>query len=106
MAILEDFYYYALKRNNSLAQNTLDAMKAENENISLLVTGGFHTDGISDYLKDKRVCYVVVAPVVDEISKDDTKYINALQGKKTPFELQLEQEEKLTSEDVDATSSD
>ena len=106
MPLLEDFYYFAAKRNDVLAQNTINGMVAEKENIGILVTGGFHTDGITDYFKDRRICYVVVAPVVDEISNDDTKYINALQGKKTPFELQLEREEKLAEEPENVSISE
>ncbi|MFH1459321.1 MAG: hypothetical protein ABIG64_02960 [Candidatus Omnitrophota bacterium] len=89
---LEDFYEYAHKRNNILANNTVQAMDAEKENIAILVTGGFHTDGITDYFKDKRISYVVIAPKIDELDQDDTRYINALKGKKTPFEEMIENE--------------
>ncbi|MBU0633706.1 MAG: hypothetical protein KKB82_09365 [Candidatus Omnitrophica bacterium] len=93
LPILEDFYNYASQRNNILANNTIDAMNTEGENIGILITGGFHTDGISEYLKDKRVSYVIIAPQVDELEKDDTRYINALKGKKTPFEEMIENED-------------
>ena len=52
----------------------------------------------SEYLKDKRISYVVVCPVVDKLDDNDERYINALQGKKTPFEEQLERE-KIAKQD-------
>jgi len=95
LPILEDFYHYASERNNILARNTQEAMDTEAESIGVLVTGGFHTEGITEYFKNKRISFVVIAPQVDELSKDDTRYIDALKGKKTPFEEQLEQEDKI-----------
>jgi len=90
---LEDFYNYASQRNNILAENTIKSMEAEEENVALLITGGFHTQGITDYFEEKRISYVVVVPKVEEIDVDDTRYINALQGRKTPFEKMIENEE-------------
>ncbi len=60
----------------------------------LLITGGFHTEGITEYFEEKRISYVVIVPKVDELDKDDTRYINALQGRKTPFEKMIENEEE------------
>lgn len=94
---VEDFYVYAAKRNDILATNTLNGMDKENEEIGILITGGFHTEGITDYLKDKRITYIVIVPKIDELEADDTRYINALQGKKTPFEEMIEREAKTTA---------
>ncbi|MDD5745958.1 MAG: hypothetical protein PHO30_01710, partial [Candidatus Omnitrophica bacterium] len=91
---VQDFYYYAAQRNNILATNTLRAMAAESESVGILVTGGFHTEGITDYLKEKRIPFVVIAPKVDKLDESDERYINALQGKKTPFEEMIESEKE------------
>ncbi len=96
---LEDFYYYASERNNILIGNTLKGMEEQKENIGILVTGGFHTDGITDYLKEKRITYVVIAPMVDKLDDTDERYINALKGKKTPFEEMIETEAKTSKEE-------
>ncbi|MEA3343376.1 MAG: hypothetical protein U9Q92_04370, partial [archaeon] len=92
---LEDFYHYASQRNNILATNTIKSMEAEGDNISILITGGFHTEGITDYFKEKRISYVVIVPKIEEIDEDDTRYINALQGRKTPFEKMIENEKNV-----------
>ena len=73
-------------------------MKKEDECVSALVTGGFHADRITDYFEKKRISYVVIVPKIEEIDNDDTRYINALQGKKTLFELQLEKEKILVKQ--------
>lgn len=91
---LEDFYHYASERNDILANNTINAMDKEGENISILITGGFHTEGITEYFEEKRISYVVIVPKIEEIDEDDTRYINALQGRKTPFEKMIESEEE------------
>ncbi|MFH1092583.1 MAG: hypothetical protein V1739_00350, partial [Candidatus Omnitrophota bacterium] len=92
---VEDFYHYASERNNILAANTINAMESEGENISILITGGFHTEGITEYFEEKRISYVVIVPKIEEIDEDDTRYINALQGRKTPFEKMIENEEDI-----------
>ncbi|MFH2138342.1 MAG: hypothetical protein ABII88_07505 [Candidatus Omnitrophota bacterium] len=94
LPMLEDFYHYASERNDVLVENTLQGMRSEGENIGILITGGFHTDGITEYLKDKRISYVVLIPTIDNIEKDDTRYIDALKGKESPFEIMLEDEVK------------
>lgn len=66
------FYDVALKRDRALAENvlsltgrrTLDAVPS----IVVLITGGFHTDGIRDALAEQGIGYAVVTP---HISKTD-----------------------------------
>ena len=89
---IENFYYYASKRNEILAQNTLSGMEKEGQAVGVLVTGGFHTDGIGDYFKENRIVYAVICPVIDKLEDDDQRYIDALKGKKTPFERMMENE--------------
>lgn len=103
---VEDFYVYALKRNDFLTNNTLDGMAKENEDIGILITGGFHTEGITDLLKDKRIIYIVIVPKIDELETDDTRYINALQGKKTPFEEMIEREQKADATEITEAMSE
>ncbi|RKY36222.1 MAG: hypothetical protein DRP78_04190, partial [Candidatus Omnitrophota bacterium] len=101
LPVLEKFYQVATHRNNILASNTLNSMKSEKQCIGILVCGGFHTQGITEYLKDKKIGYIVVLPKVEDLEEtpeDDQRYINALKGKKTPFEEQLEKEEKIAQQ--------
>ena len=52
----------------------------------------FHTDGIIEYLREKRISYVVICPLVEKLEDNDQKYIDALKGRKTPFEKMIESE--------------
>ncbi|MFH0764513.1 MAG: sugar phosphate nucleotidyltransferase [Candidatus Omnitrophota bacterium] len=81
---LEDFYSIAIKRDKALVDNTLDAMKKEKQNIAVLVTGGFHSEGIAKLLEKQGVSYMVVCP---SITKDvPSPYIQILTNQRTPLE--------------------
>ena len=59
----------------------VDIMKKERANLAVLVSGCFHTDGITKLLKDKKVSYVVVTPKVERLQKDNP-YRSVLLGEK------------------------
>ncbi|MCX5666367.1 MAG: hypothetical protein NT036_04905, partial [Candidatus Omnitrophica bacterium] len=84
MPKLEDFYVIAIKRDKALVDNTVQAMKKEGAEISVLVTGGFHSEGITKLLEKQGVSYIVVCP---NITKDvETPYIKILTNQRTPLE--------------------
>ncbi len=84
MPKLEDFYAIAIKRDKALVDNTVQAMKKEGAEISVLVTGGFHSEGITKLLEKQGVSYIVVCP---NITKDvETPYIKILTNQRTPLE--------------------
>jgi len=81
---LEQFYVVAIERDNILVDNTIEAMNAEEVDTAVLITGGFHTEGISNLLEEKGFSYLVVCP---NITKDvESPYIRVLTNQKTPFE--------------------
>jgi len=59
-----DYYELALKRDVALIDNTIRRMKLSGEDNAILITGGFHTQGIVNILKEKDLSYVVVCPNV------------------------------------------
>jgi|GEM_PF-2437882 phosphomannomutase len=84
IAKLEEFYVVAIKRDKALVDNTLAAMNREGQKIAVLVTGGFHSEGIAKLLEKQGVSYVVVCP---SITKDvPTPYIQVLTNQRTSFE--------------------
>jgi len=84
MPKLEDFYSIAIKRDRALVDNTLQAMKKEGVQICVLVTGGFHSEGIARMLEQQGISYIVVCP---NITKDvETPYIKILTNQRTPLE--------------------
>jgi len=57
-----DFYEAAIKRDIILIDNSLTRMKQDKTDRFVLVTGGFHTDGLTHILKEKNISYILIAP--------------------------------------------
>ena len=94
---LEDFYEIAIKRDKALVDNTLKVMNEEKTDVAVLITGGFHTEGIKEILKGKEISYLVVCP---NITKDaDSPYIKVLTNQQTPFEELLVESATPTKEE-------
>lgn len=84
MPKLEDFYSIAIRRDRALVDNTVQAMREESTPVSVLITGGFHSEGITKLLEKQNISYVVVCP---NITKDvETPYIKVLTNQRTPLE--------------------
>jgi hypothetical protein len=84
-AVIEDFYDAAKKRDTILVHNAVKKMESDAEELAVLVTGGFHTEGITDELKRLGYSYVVVTPRITDLAADNY-YIDVMTNKKTPFE--------------------
>ncbi len=57
-----EFYQLSEARNKVLFQNTLENLKKHNKEKTVLVTGGFHTSGITRLMREEGISYVVVSP--------------------------------------------
>jgi anaerobic magnesium-protoporphyrin IX monomethyl ester cyclase len=82
------FYETAQKRNSAILENTIKSMKQEGRNIAALVTGGFHTKGLTKLLKDKEISYFVILPKFDS-SKSERPYVTILTNRKDRHESVL-----------------
>ncbi len=82
---LEAFYMEAKTRDQILVDNTLAQMDLEGKNVAALVSGGFHTAGMTSYLRSKNIPYIVVTP---RILKEDVNnpYLNLIGGELLPVE--------------------
>ncbi len=60
------FYEIAIKRDTALVENTLSSIEKFRKDRAILVTGGFHTAGITNILKQKGISYVVICPNVGD----------------------------------------
>ncbi|MFH1798691.1 MAG: tetratricopeptide repeat protein [Candidatus Omnitrophota bacterium] len=56
------FYKAATERNQKMVENTIEQMRKENVDVAAVVTGGFHTRGITDILKSDNVSYLILLP--------------------------------------------
>lgn len=79
------FYELATRRNQVLLQNTLKRMRAEKVQVAALITGGFHSEGISQLMDEEKLSYLVVMPKFDDKSPD-RPYIAILTQKPKEYE--------------------
>lgn len=68
---VERFYRFALERNDGFVNN----IRAMAPSVSVLVAGGFHTDGLTLLWRDQGVSYAVLTPraVVDGVNEDPAR---------------------------------
>jgi len=92
---MERFYKIAQERDSILVYNTLDQMKKRKSDIAVLVSGGFHTDGITKLLKEKQVSYIVVTPKVEKLYSDNP-YQSLILGEETALEKFIKNAEENT----------
>ncbi|MBD3379603.1 MAG: GNAT family N-acetyltransferase, partial [Candidatus Omnitrophica bacterium] len=78
-----DFYRLAEERNESMIRNTLFNMKKEGTRVAALVTGGFHSKGLTELLRDKSLSYLVVVPKFEK--GKERPYVAVLTNKKKPY---------------------
>ncbi|NQT07379.1 MAG: UTP--glucose-1-phosphate uridylyltransferase, partial [Candidatus Omnitrophica bacterium] len=64
-------------------------MRKDNTKIAALVTGGFHTEGITDVLKNRKTSYLVLIPKFDE-NAPKRPYVAILTKKITPYQELLD----------------
>jgi len=57
-----DFYDFARQREFAFYETIEQEMSAQKADRAILVTGGFHTDGLSDIFRSKQVNYGILTP--------------------------------------------
>ena len=62
MDIFESFYQIVEKRDTLMFENTLNTFKKSKNDACILITGGFHTNGITENLKREGISYFVIQP--------------------------------------------
>ncbi|MFN0118498.1 MAG: hypothetical protein ACKVQC_09440 [Elusimicrobiota bacterium] len=103
LSSFEDFYKFAEARDEKMVNNFFkNVLSTKNQElstplISILVTGGFHSSGISDLLLKKNFTVVTVTPHLhmnNQRSFDDqtqgNEYLNVFTREKTPLEKLFE----------------
>lgn len=67
-AVLEDaadaikFYEVARKRNDAMLSNTVKMMRDEGRHIAALISGGHHSTGLTEVMKERGLSYLVLMP--------------------------------------------
>jgi len=91
----EKFYNEALERDNTLTANLLKEMRDKNQSGAVLVTGGFHSDGIKRILEKENINYIVIIPKITKEQKD-CPYLSLMLDKNMDVESQLNSMTKAT----------
>lgn len=81
----EEFCRLALARNDAFADNLFAKMGQDNVKTAVLVTGGFHTEGLLAEIDRRGGSYVVLTPRV-EIVQSDKNYLDAFAHDPVPLE--------------------
>ncbi|MFH1877371.1 MAG: HEAT repeat domain-containing protein, partial [Candidatus Omnitrophota bacterium] len=77
------FYDVAEQRNKVMLSNTVKAMRREGRRAAALISGGYHTTGLTQLMKDKGLSYLVLAPSCPEdVSRP---YVAVLTKKTGPY---------------------
>ena len=90
----QKFYALADKRSSHFVNNLSTKMRFNQQDISILVAGGFHTSEILNEFKKQNITYVAIQP---KLTKPDiiNPYFALLQNQSTALEHYLSQEQKL-----------
>ncbi|MBU0571918.1 MAG: hypothetical protein KKC50_07765, partial [Candidatus Omnitrophica bacterium] len=83
-----EFYHTAERRNSAMLANTVRHMNAEGARVAALITGGYHTEGLTSLMRKKELSYLVVVPKFEK--GKERPYIAILTGKKKPYQKLLD----------------
>ena len=75
-----EFYELAVKRDQAMMQEFLKRHTPSSKKSSVLVAGGFHTQGFTSNLKERDIPYAVIRPTFQALSADK-KYLESLLGR-------------------------
>lgn len=98
---VEGFYDTALARDEALFRNVVKKLRDEKSGFGVLVTGGFHTEGVKKRLEREGISYIVVSPRVAQ-SKDSSVYLQRMMEVSPPFARYLFRPEHLAVEVLNA----
>ncbi|OVE78264.1 hypothetical protein BVX98_00925 [bacterium F11] len=86
----ESFYLYAEARDQAIANDLLKQLDNSKVNTAVLVTGGFHTRRITEFLKEAGISSVVFVPHISRVDTEEgTRYLSFFTQQKTPLERLL-----------------
>jgi len=77
------FYGLAVDREHKMFRNALKRMGELKQNRAVIVTGGFHAEGLKQLAASKGCSYIQITPRITEISKHDHEvYLRSMLGKR------------------------
>ncbi|MFH1478974.1 MAG: phosphoglycerate kinase [Candidatus Omnitrophota bacterium] len=99
---IEEFYGTVKSRDFSMFNNSMSQIESRRAKVAALISGGFHTRGITKLLREKGYSYVVISPYSSQ-ETDEENYHFLLSGQRKPIEELIRQLD--VEETVDRLSS-
>ena len=82
-----DFYAGAIEREDFMMQRSREVMADRKETRAVLITGGFHTEGLKEKALASGSSYINITPNISEVTKEDQlNYLKALLGGHSDFQ--------------------
>ncbi|NTV51467.1 MAG: methyltransferase domain-containing protein, partial [Candidatus Firestonebacteria bacterium] len=96
VAKVKRFYELADARSGIFVENTVNRMRDAGTDMAVLVTGGFHTEGVLAGLRARNITYISVQP---RLTHEDVvnPYYSLLRNRKTPLEKLLAENQNILS---------
>ena len=82
-----EFYDFAHQREAIFYKQMQTAMTDRKITKAILITGGFHTDGMSDLFRENSISYGIVTPRLSEKSNENLYQKIMLQNENFPFSV-------------------
>jgi len=74
------FYELAKKREQAMVEKIVGAPRGADD-LTVLITGGFHTSGLSQAFRKREIAYMILSPRIMEVVSSEA-YISTLLGQK------------------------
>lgn len=108
LAPFESFYQEAETRDTAMAQNLLSALNSRHSKtgsvtapIAVLVTGGFHADGIAQQLNRQGITVLSYVPKIEKVdTTQGSAYLSVFTQEKTPLEKMFQGKKLFLSPDT------
>jgi hypothetical protein len=83
--VSKQFYKTNNERNNIFIEKIKNDIKTNDKNIIVLVTGGYHTEGLKELLSKQNVSFITVTPQITGLTNDFNLYNNIIVQESTQY---------------------
>ncbi|MBU1863192.1 MAG: DUF4071 domain-containing protein [Candidatus Omnitrophica bacterium] len=88
LTLVDEFYSLADKRDEAMLDNLIRRMDETGQNVGVLVAGGYHSEGVTQLIKDRNMSYATITPQIDSM-REDVAYMDRMMGKIVPVDSLL-----------------
>jgi|GEM_PF-3730584 len=87
LSTFESFYQNAESRDEAMSKNLLSRLNATQSPTAVLITGGFHAEGVTERLNDAGVAVITYVPKIAHLDTEKgSSYLSIFTQEKTPLE--------------------